>query len=44
MHLDLSIFTKIYFFATVQDATNFQNQSNEKENEKSDDNLIKDEQ
>ena len=34
---------KNYFFATIQDAANFQNQSNEKENEKSDDNLKKDE-
>ena len=35
---------KNYFFATIQDATNFQNHSNENENEKSDDNLKKDEQ
>ena len=34
---------KNYFFATIQDAANFQNQSSENENEKSDDNLKKDE-
>ena len=34
---------KNYFFATIQDATNFQKQSDEKENEKGDDNLKKDE-
>ena len=34
---------KNYFFATIQDAANFQNQSDEKENEKSDENLKKDE-
>ena len=34
---------KNYFFATIQDATNFQNLSAEEENVKSDDNLKKDE-
>ena len=34
---------KNYFFATIQDATNFQNQANEKENEESDNNSKKDE-
>ena len=34
---------KNYFFATIQDATNFQKQLDEKENEKGDDNLKKDE-
>ncbi len=34
---------KNYFFETIQDAANFQNQSSENENEKSDDNLKKDE-
>ena len=34
---------KNYFFATIQDAANFQNQSSENENEKTDDNLKKDE-
>ena len=34
---------KNYFFATIKDAANYQNQSDEKENEKSDENLKKDE-
>ena len=34
---------KNYFFATIEDATNFQNLSDEKENEISDENLKKDE-
>ena len=34
---------KNYFFSTIEDATNFQTQSDEKENEKSDENLKKDE-
>ena len=34
---------KNYFFATIQDAANFQNQFNKNEKEKSDDNLEKDE-
>ena len=34
---------KNYFFATIKDAANYQNQSDEKENEKSDENLKKEE-
>ena len=34
---------KNYFYETIQDATNFQNNTDEKENEINQDNLIKEE-